>query len=194
MGIRQFQEEIQLEKKVLHAIISIYHQGPSGEKSFVNEQLEKIQIKLKSECEDYEKIRVTYVFETPYLDVKVIEDFKEDTQICYKEPYILEKGKSKLSNGMHKLQHVCFLSLVLMEEFGEKNKENVENRWYMITDEKFPRNSVREIVAEQDDQIVMHPRFAKLCFETYLIKTKKPESGGDLLERYFACNGNVIAV
>ena len=62
-------------------------------------------------------------------------------------------------------------------------EQNVENRLYLITDEKFPRDQVNEIIEKKGEEIIMHPRFANVFFEGNLIKTSV--AGGGLLEEYF---------
>ena len=174
MALKDFSEEFCKKNKILHAVIAIYHQGTEGQKSFVNEQLAKLQECLRKETKNYDIVRVSFVYENPELDVKIAENFKNEKY--YKEPY------SKRS-GMHRLSDIWFMSMILMEDFLNNTEQNVENRWYLITDEKFPRDQVNEMIDKRDGEIIMHPRFANVFFEGNLIKTSA--AGGGLLEEYF---------
>lgn len=174
MALKDFSEGICLGNKILHAVIGIYHQGTEGQKSFVNEQLAKLQERLREETKNYGTVRVSFVYENPELDVKIAENFQNEKY--YKEPY------SK-RNGMHRLSDIWFMSMILMEDFSNNMEKNIENRLYLITDEPFPRDQVNEIVDKRGGEIIIHPRFANVFFEGNLIKTSA--AGGGLLEDYF---------
>lgn len=169
--------------KRLNVVICIYHTIEGYGKSSINKILEQVQLELKEECEKYEDVKVAYVYETPsLLDVKKFEKLEKQTPIYYKKLYSNEKM-------IHNLAHIWFMGLALLEQQVCDEKQGVENRIYLITDEQFKRVETNQLVFEQNGELMLHPRFAALKFKPILIKTE--QAGGDLLENYICQNGEV---
>ncbi len=166
------------DKKMLNIVVCIYHDLSRQKKSPINEMLEELQKQLKTECKKHSEIQIAYVYETPSLSVKEFEVFTEDTSIYYKTP--CEKSRP------HSLEHVWFMGLALLEqrlvEVEQFRDVEIENRIYLLTDEKFDLYQSGKIVYEEDGEIFLHPRFSNLDVTSILIKTEN--AGGELLEKY----------
>ena len=185
MALNRYNKEYKMkersfDRKKLNVVICIYHSSNLREKSPINEMLEKLQMQLKTECKKYDEIQIAYVYETPSLDAKGFQVFTEETPIYYKELY--EKRCS------YNLENVWFLGLALLEQkVMEQNlpaDAEIENRIYLVTDERFDFYQSGKIVFEEDGEIKLHPRFSKLDITSVLIKTKS--AGGELLEKYMS--------
>lgn len=107
------------------------------------------------------------------LEVREFESIDKDTPFCYKEPCI---GKD------HNIAHILLMGLILLQELQNKEKRG-EYRLYLLTDEKFNRLQVNQIVYEHGSEIRIHPMFENLVYKPILVKTE--QAGGDILEEYF---------
>lgn len=180
MALNQFKTEFYVSKPQLNVVICIYHVLGTGTESRVNEMLEYLQRKLRQECSKFSKIQVAYVYETPLLDVKPFRTLEKETPFYYKEP--CRKSET------HSLSRVWFMGLALLEQQQRNNKERTEQRLYLITDEKFDRVQVNEIVEKRDGKLYLNPRFSAVEFTPILMKTEK--AGGDNLEEYIQEKGD----
>ncbi len=162
------------EKKELFAVVCVYHPLIYAKQKHINSMLEMVQKELKEEASYYEKVHVAYVYESPYLEVKDFHDMDHNTPIYYKEPC---EGES------HDLVHVLFMGLMLLKELQDKHEES-EKRLYLLTEERFERTHISQIVYKNEEEIKIHPLFEELNYQPILIKTEM--AGGDILEEYFA--------
>lgn len=185
MALKDFEDAFWIENSCLNVVICIYNKLGARKKTDddevqdrLNQTLEVIQQKLKAELPDYEEIKIAYVYEAPLLTVRPFEVLREDSPVIYKRP-CSQKG------GIHDLAQVLFMGLVLLEQ-NSANMDDVQNRLYLVTDERFERKYVNELVFgdKEDGAIRWNPRFSQLNVKSYLYKTANG-AGGDILEEIF---------
>lgn len=177
-----------MSENVVNAVICIFQKSRGvADQSPVNQMLEKLQLQLKKELDQKTEIYIAFVYETPSLDARGFERLKEDTPIFYKEPCPVKMP--------YNLAHLYMLGMALLErqcqETGKEGDVSIENRLYLITDEKFSRQKSALIVQKRDGKLCMHPRFDNVRhFRPYLCKTRK--AGGESLEEFIKDNGVVF--
>ena len=185
MALKDFESPFWVENGTLNVVICIYNKLGVRKKTDddevqdkLNQALETLQLKLKSEEQEYKEIKIAYVYEAPLLTVRPFETFHEDSPVFYKRP-CSEKG------GIHDLAQVVLMGLALLEQISD-DTEDVQNRLYLVTDERFERKYVNELVVqdEKDGMIHWNPRFSGLNVKAYLYKTAK-NAGGSKLEEIF---------
>ena len=71
----------------------------------------------------------------------------------------------------------------MLKELQDKHEES-EKRLYLLTEERFERTHISQIVYKNEEEIKIHPLFEELNYQPILIKTEM--AGGDILEEYFA--------
>lgn len=174
MSVEDFNEEFHISDRKLKAVICIYHNLGFATRSPINQMLESIDIELKKELLRYEEVQAAYVYETPLLDVRPFEPIREDAPVYYKEPCE--------PNETHNLMHVLFMGLALLEQ-QHKNDNDTEYRVYLVTDERFRRIYVNQIIQNRETELVLHPRFADLNVKFILVKSDK-NAGEDIFEEY----------
>ena len=180
MLLGQFTEEFPVKDQKLNVVICIFQKDISMiDKSPLNQMLEELQFELKEELDQYSEIQVAYVFEDKSLAVRGFEKLEKDTPVYYKEP-------SKHYN----LAHIWMLGMALLEQKQQEEKNvaiDVENRLYLVTDEKLQRDKVRLIVYEEGGEIYMHTRFSKVDFQPFLWRSE--DAYGDILEEFIRKKG-----
>lgn len=190
MSLIQFEKEFFMndpisdfiDKQILNVVICIFQKGIGVEdRSLINQMLEKLQIQLKGELDQYKEIYVAFVYETPSLDAKKFFKLERDTQIYYKEP-------TKSCN----FAHVWLMGMALLEQ---KQKETIdsqilaENRLYLVMDVEVSRTEALLIIQEKEGRLYMHSRFEKVNFKPILFKSE--DGKGNLLEEYIQKYGDV---
>lgn len=162
----------------LNIVICINQKPGTGYRSPINEMLEQLQYRLKEECSRFQQIRIAYVYETSSLDVRPFTVLDRDTPVFYKD--YCEAAQ------VNDLAHLWFMGLALLEQKQWEEEKAEEQRLYLVTDEKFARVQVNEIVREEDGRLQLHPRFRDVEFTPFLFKAESEEekAGGDLLEEY----------
>lgn len=175
----RFGEEFPANEQKLNVVICVFHKDAELEdKSPLNQMLEELQFKLKKELERYKEIQVAYVFHDDNLNVREFEKLEKSTPIYYKE----------LSQS-YNFAHIWLMGMVLLEreqQEEKKTKFTVENRIYLVTDAKLPRDKVRLIIEERRG-LRMHSRFEQLDFRPFLWRSE--EAKGDILEEYIEKEG-----
>lgn len=180
MSLNQFEKEFHIGKRQLNVVVCVYHSLGVYKKNLVNQMLEYLQEQLKRECDEYEKVQIDYIYETPSLQIKKIERLEKDTPIQYQEPC--------KSSETHSITHMVFMGLAVLEQKLYECDIEVENRMYLITDERFKRVQVKQLIMEKNGEFFLHPRFSKIEFTPVLIKTEN--AGGDWLEEYIRNHSN----
>ena len=186
MALKDFEDDLFfMQDGCLNVVVCIYNKLGTRKKTDddevqdrLNQTLEALQQKLKAELPDYDEIKIAYVYEAPLLTVRPFEVLGEDSPILYKRP-CSQKG------GNHDLAQVLFMGLALLEQ-SSADMEDVQNRLYLVTDERFERKYVNELVFQDKKAgtIRWNPRFSHLDVKAYLYKTAKG-AGGGILEEIF---------
>lgn len=162
-------------QKKLNVVICVFHENAEhAYKSPLNQMLEELQIDLKKELEEYDKIEVAFVFNDDLLEIKEFQELESKTRIYYKEP-----------SQAGDFAHIWFMGLALLEKKLQEEEDivtSIENRVYLVTDEQLPREKVRLIIEEKDGELRAHSRFDKIDFIPYLYRSE--ETSGDILEEY----------
>ena len=172
MSLKAFDKPFHVGKGNLNVVICINQNLGHARKSPINQMLEDVQLELKKELPSYEAIHVAFVYETPLLNVKLFEILTEETPVYYKEP--CEYSET------HNMKQLFFMGLVLLEK--QQKVVVGESRFYLLTDERFSRVHINEIV--------QNSRFSNLKFKPVLY-TNQPKDEKDLLVQYFNKYGDV---
>lgn len=182
MALRNYMEAYQVSKRKLFVTVCIYEKPGYRTNSPVNRMLEELLAKLKAESEDYEEIRIAYVYETENLmDVREFSPLTPNSPVLYKEPCGWMNS--------HKLHQVFFMGLTLLEQKLQQ-EEAAESRLYLLTDEKFER--VNQIVCQTPQGVEINPGIRK--GDTKVILIKSCNAGDELFEKYIADETQIVSV
>lgn len=177
----QFSEEFPANEQKLNVVICVFHKNAELEdKSPINQLLEELQLELKKEIDHYSEIQVAFVFHDKSLGIREFEKLEKDTPIYYKEP-----------SQSYNFAHIWLMGMALLERKQEEEENPefpVENRLYLVTDARLPRDKVRLVVEEERGELRMHPRFDQLDIRPFLWRSE--EAKGDILEEYIEKEGN----
>lgn len=179
---RETRSVYEMSKKVLYAVICLHHTLEYTKQPYTNIMLEELQVSLRKELRDYDKIYIAFVYEGPNICVREFRQLKTDSPVVYKQP---------CAGATHQLAHIMLRGMSLLKELQDEGKRG-EKRLYLLTEEKIQRSQAGQIVCETGEGIRVHPFFEDLEFTPCMITTQQGDGG--LLERYFQEYGRMIHV